>query len=76
MPTPSSAIAPANCASSMTGSMVASSHTMAAARVTRASRTTLRGPASRPSRAAIREAASMVADTGSSRSPVSKASNP
>ena len=76
VPTPTRAMAPANCASSMTGSMVASSHTTATARVTRASRTIRRGPTARPSEEASMEAASMVIDTGSSRSPVSNASKP
>lgn len=75
-PTPSTAIAPANCASSMTGSMVASSHTTAAATIAKASRTTLRGPTLRPSEAPHREVTSMVADTGSRRSPVWKALKP
>lgn len=75
-PTPSRAMAPANWASSMAGSMVASSHTMEAARISRASRTTRRGPMIRPSDDADREVTNMVTDTGSSRSPVSKASNP
>ncbi|PBC76916.1 hypothetical protein BX265_1637 [Streptomyces sp. TLI_235] len=76
MPRPMVPMANANEVSSRSGSMVASSQTIEASRTRKPIRTMVRGEAMRRSTEPPIEAISMVTDTGSSLSPVSKASLP